>query len=145
MIQRIQSVWLLLAAVLNGLLFYFNYYKGVVMINGAEVVKHLGAKNHFPSLLVAVICIAVPLIAIFMFKNRKKQKGMVALAMVLNIGFIAVMMMHITDFNNGTPIPTDTSYQLGAVLPIISFILMILALRGINKDQKLIKSLDRLR
>lgn len=115
------------------------------MINGAEVVKHLGAKNHFPSLLVAVICIAVPLIAIFMFKNRKKQKGMVALAMVLNIGFIAVMMMHITDFNNGTPIPSDTSYQLGAVLPIISFILMILALRGINKDQKLIKSLDRLR
>jgi hypothetical protein len=54
--------------------------------------------------------------------------------------------MHIANFNSqANPAPTNGGYAFGSVLPIFSLVFLILAIRGINKDEKLVKSLDRLR
>jgi hypothetical protein len=145
MIQRKQTIWLLLAAILNALLFYFDLYRANMMENGIAVIQHLRINDHYPSLLVAIIITVLPLIAMFMYKARSRQKSLVLLSMVATIGFIALVLMRVSNYNNGTSAPVSGTYWIGAVLPVLSFILLIMALSGIRKDEKLIKSLDRLR
>jgi peptidoglycan/LPS O-acetylase OafA/YrhL len=145
MIQRIQSVWLLIAALINSGLFYFDLYRGHIITNGVDMLVHLRVNDHFPSLLLALVIVLLPFIAIFLFKNRKQQRGLAMLSIVAVIGFIALMVMRVGNFNNQSPAPTNCTYWIGAVLPIISIIFIIMAMNGIRKDEKLVKSLDRLR
>lgn len=145
MIQRIQTVWLFLAALAGAGLFYFNVHKAVVIKENAEVVEKLGAGNNFILLLLALVLIVLPLVAIFMFKNRKSQKRMAMLGIVANAGFLAAAIMLIGNITNKVPAPKDSSYLPGIVLPIVCIVFITLAIRGINKDEKLIRSQDRLR
>jgi hypothetical protein len=148
MIQRKQSIWLFIAALLNSGLLYFSVYNAHTLVNGADTEIHMrvNGPNEFLLLLLTVVLILVPLVAMFMFKNRKQQRSIIYLNIVAVIGFIAVLLMHVANFNNQTtPPPSNGGYALGAVLPVLSIIFLIMAIRGINKDEKLIKSLDRLR
>ncbi len=145
MIQRKQTIWLLIAAILNALLFYFDLYRVDAVSNGVTVTDHLRINDHYPSLLVAIVITVVPIIAMFMYKARSKQKSLVLVSMVATIGFIALVLMRVSNYNNGTSAPVTGTYWIGSILPVLSFIFLILAFSGIRKDEKLIKSLDRLR
>lgn len=145
MIQRIQSVWLLLAALLNAGLFFFDIYHAHVLINGVDTLQRIYVSGDFGLLILALVTVLLPAIAIFLFKNRKQQRSLVLLGIVANIGFIALELMKVANFNSKTPAPANGSYWIGAVLPVISVIFLFMALSGIRKDEKLIKSLDRLR
>ena len=149
MIQRIQTLWLFLASLISALLltdWYTGYvYKADVPQGFGAVVKYLRVTNHFPSLLLAVAMIVLPFIAIFFFKNRKRQRSLGVFSIVLCIAFISLSMMHIANFSNGTPPPQNGSYQAGMVIPVIALVFIILAIGGIRKDEKLVKSMDRLR
>lgn len=145
MIQRIQSVWLLLAAIVGAGLFYFSLYKYDVIQEGVEITKKLSASNNFILLLLTLIVIALPLVTIFLFKNRKSQKKMAVLSIVGQVAFIAVTLMLIGNINNEVPPPTDAGYMPGIIIPVISIVFIVMAIRGINKDEKLIRSQDRLR
>lgn len=149
MIQRIQSVWLFLAAMISGALFMpsMTLYRYIVPsgFTGGQQ-KTLNTLNHYPLLVVAVVMTVLPLVAIFMFKDRKRQRGMAVLGILACVGFIALMFMKIGSINNATPPPTGQEYGIiGSVIPVVSIIFLVLAIRGIRKDDKLIKSLDRLR
>jgi hypothetical protein len=150
MIQRIQTIWLFLAALLSGLLllnWYTGYvYKADVPEGFGATVKHLTVTEHFPSVILAVVMIAMPLIAIFMFKNRKRQKRMGLVGVLACIMFISMTLWRAEDFKkNSTPQPTGGSYEAGAIIPAVVIVLIILAISGIRKDEKLVKSMDRLR
>lgn len=145
MIQRIQSVWLLLAALCNAGLFMFDFYRVDTVLNGVSNVTHIRVNDHYPSLLIALVITVLPLVAIFLFKQRKRQRTMVVLSMVFTIGFISQMIMRSTNASNAQTGTGTASYWIGAVLPVIAIIFMFMAIRGINKDEKLVKSLDRLR
>ncbi len=145
MIQRIQSIWLLLAGLVNAGLFFFALYRAEVMQNGVAVMHELRVNDHYPSLLVALVITAMPLIAIFMFKSRTKQRNMALFSIVASAGFIASTLMRVSNFNNGTSAPVNGTYWIGSVLPVIAIILLFMAISGIRKDEKLVKSLDRLR
>lgn len=150
MIQRRQTLWLFLAALLSATLM-LNWYTGYVyqadIAQGfGIVVKDLSVRSHFPTLIIAVVMTLLPLITIFMFKNRKQQRGMVAAGLLACFSFIGVNLMRINNFNHTTaPAPANGSYQLGSVIPVVVVVFLILALRGISKDEKLVKSMDRLR
>jgi cytochrome c biogenesis factor len=101
--------------------------------------------DHYPSLLLALVIIAIPLFSIFLFKDRKKQIRISAIALVANAGFISMMLMRVNQYNQTIPTPTQGSYGIGAILPFVAVILLGLAIGGIRKDEKLVKSLDRLR
>jgi peptidoglycan/LPS O-acetylase OafA/YrhL len=145
MIQRKQTIWLFLAALCAAGLLYFDVYRANVMNGTTVVVDHLKVASHYPSLMVAVLLIILPLAAIFMFKNRKRQKGLVLGNIFATFGFISVNQMRISNYNHQVPAPTDGTYFIGTILPLIILLFLVLALRGIQKDEKLVKSLDRLR
>ncbi|XZF12972.1 DUF4293 domain-containing protein [Chitinophagaceae bacterium MMS25-I14] len=145
MIQRIQTVWLLLAALVNAVLFEVNLYTAHMVQNGADTEVKINVTGHYPTLLIAAVITLIPLIAIFLFKNRKRQRALTAFGIVATIGFIATIIMRVTNLNNSVPAPTNGSYSILSVLPVISAVFLVMAIKGIRKDEKLVKSLDRLR
>lgn len=147
MIQRIQSVYLLTSAILIGLLFllpfaeiakdgaiYLFNFKGV-LLDGA--VKTNGLV--IPVLLVMGIVLNV--LAIFSYSNRGKQVklvwGVILMLVILLVAFVYFTYLAYSGAQIG--------FKLGAVLPLIAIVLDYLAIRAINKDEALIRSIDRIR
>lgn len=146
MIQRIQSLWLFLAAMINGAVFISPLYK-YHQQNGLFMVDHVdGVRNFYPLLIVAVVITLLPLVTIFMFNNRPRQRGMTILSILSCASFLMIMFMHASNIKKATPPVTDLQYLIpGTILPAIGMVPLILAIIGIRKDEKLIRSLDRLR
>ena len=146
MIQRKQTLWLFLAALLSAGVFYFDLYTAHIMLNGAYTVFHLRTSDHFPSLLLALVMCALPLISIFMFQHRKRQVNLTMISMVATAGFIALVLWRVADFvGKQAMAPASSTYWIGSILPVISFVLLVLAIVGVRRDEKLVKSSDRLR
>lgn len=145
MIQRKQSLWLLLAALLNAGVLFFDIYRSHSMVNGVDTVNRLRVSDHFPSLLIALVMIALPFIAIFMFGNRRRQTRLAAMSIVATLAFITLSLSRVGSLGKQTPPPTDGSYWIGAIVPVIAVVFLILAIAGIRHDEKLVKSVDRLR
>jgi peptidoglycan/LPS O-acetylase OafA/YrhL len=96
-----------------------------------------------------MLVVGLALFCIFLFKNRKLQFRLTILNIFLSLAAIALQYFEVQDAANkiqsaGQQI-SSASYLPGAFLPVLIFIFLILAARGIYKDEKLIKSLDRLR
>ena len=87
----------------------------------------------------------VSLIAIFMFRNRPLQMrlGYFAIVLCILLPLVAFLLM----YNEGTALVEGTNIDdgVGIYLPVIGLISTILANRYIKKDNKLVKSMDRLR
>ena len=139
MIQRKQTLWLFIAALLNAGVLYFDLYK----VDAPALP--LRVMNHYPSLLITLVITILPLITIFMFGNRKRQISMSIVSMLATCSFITMLLTRVTNLGKLTPPPTNGSYGAGAVLPVIAIIFIILAIVGIRRDEKLVKSVDRLR
>jgi 1,4-dihydroxy-2-naphthoate octaprenyltransferase len=95
------------------------------------------------ALIIGIACLCV--IAIFLFKKRPTQARLCIISIILAIGAVALEVKNVEDFKKASPGMVKGTYQLGALLPILMIIFLIMAVRGIYKDQKLVKSLDRLR
>ena len=144
MIQRVQSIWLFLAAFVSAALFIFPLYHYTP--GGSTTSLLLDARNYYPLLLLAALMTILPMINIFMFKNRKRQKSLVWLSILSSAAFIGVMLMKIQDLKNAIPPATNDNFALpGPIVPVIAIVFLFLALSGIRKDEALIKSVDRLR
>jgi len=142
MIQRIQSVWLLLAAICGFLTTEAAIFKAIMPNNAQGLVMASNSLLLF-AIIIGISCLAV--IGIFFFKNRPTQLKLCVIGIVLAIVAVALEVKNVEDYKSATPGIVKGTYQLGALLPILMIIFLILAARGIYKDQKLVKSLDRLR
>ncbi len=141
MIQRKQSVWLLLAAVCAALMFVWPLYGGTLQ-NGT--VKYFLANSSYSLMIVIGIVAALSFFAIFLFKNRPAQMKLVWLALLADIGLTALAYFNSSRFA-GDPIFKSGGYKAVVVLPIVVFIFLILALRGIRADEKMVRNADRFR
>ena len=138
MIQRIQSLWLLLAAACAFAGFKLPYYTGNKLNDTA-----LYELNATSTLLLMVTTIAVGVLAlinIFLYKKRSLQLKLCVLGILLEAVLIFLYYREIQNF-----IPDKSTYSLTAILHIIIVLAFVLAARGINKDSKLLKESDRLR
>lgn len=141
MIQRIQSLWLLLAGAAGLLIYKMPLWKGIMQDGTLKVF--LGSEK----LLLFIIIIATSALAfttIFLFKNRKLQKSLCLLGLLLSIIIVILEFVHVEDLKVNTDFK-ENMWQIGAVLPVLMIILFILAYSGVRKDEKLVKSLERLR
>lgn len=139
MIQRIQSIWLLLAAVFSGLSFKFPFYSGnMAASDPAGFVKELTAASNILLLFLTALLVAGCFIAIFFFKNRRLQLQLTISLIVLSLINLVIYFTQIQKYVSG-------NLALTSVFSIAVPVLLLLAARGIRKDEKLIKSLDRLR
>lgn len=146
MIQRIQSLWLFLASMCNGLLFLFPLFQYNRPNPAFSPWQVESVRNHLPLLIISVVITLLPLVSIFFFGDRKKQQSMVWVSIISVFAFLGVLFMRIANIKNSTPPIGNLEYMLPGVLVVFAaLIFLILALRGIKHDEKLIRSLDRLR
>lgn len=131
MIQRIQSVWFLLAAIAC-IVFIFTPFA----ISGSLL---LTALNFIALAIMSGLTALLTLGIIFLYKNRKLQITLsrVALVMVSAIVGLGVYFALTTEGQ-------DTPY-FGAGFPVLAMAFIILAIRGVQADINLLKSMDRLR
>ncbi|OAD45760.1 DUF4293 domain-containing protein [Polaribacter atrinae] len=143
MIQRIQSIYLLLAtAVSGGLIFVFDIW--------SSIKEEIFALDLFfrDSMLLKVIPLLYLLSAIvsfatiFLFKNRKLQFVVGRLVILINL-FLLGLLIYVS-----LTLPGEVSISekgIGMFLPILVILLIVLANKAIKKDEDLVKSVDRLR
>ncbi|MBE6198088.1 MAG: DUF4293 family protein [Rikenellaceae bacterium] len=153
MIQRIQTLYLLLAAVLMSLTLFLPL---ATIVSGADeiVVKafsvdisSVGFDAPLPIYMGVLLSVAtlLPLITIFLYKRRLAQIRLCVSEIVLLVGaaaFVALYCYRLCD------ILTDyLIFTLGfaALMPVVAIIPMVLAIRAIAKDEALVRSLDRIR
>lgn len=141
MIQRVQSIWLLLAAVCGFALTQIPLFIGRLANNVTKKVIATESLLLF-ALSMGVACLA--LICIFLFKNRPLQFKLSVIGIILSIIVIGLEVWQIENFKTANTL-FKGSYYWGGLLPIAMTIFFILATRAIYKDERLVKSLDRLR
>lgn len=136
MIQRIQSLWLLLASACAFASFKFPYYSGT---NAKGLSPYeLNAAENFLLLVTTAIAGGLALFTIFLFKKRTLQLRLCVLGILLEAILIFLYYREVKTFTLGT-------YSLTAILHSIIVLAFVLAARAINKDEKLVKDSDRLR
>ena len=136
MIQRIQSIYLLLVALLGALLpFWLELWvdaAGAVVFAANEIAVSLA---FYGSAVLAAL-------AIFRFKDRKSQFVLNRLNMILNLfllGFFVYRSLNLS----GEALVSEKG--IGMLIPVFSIVFLVLANRAIKKDEDLVKSVDRLR
>ena len=136
MIQRLQTLWLLLASACAFASFKFSYYSGT---NAKGLSPYeLKANENFLLMLTTVAVGALALFTIFLFKKRGLQLRLCVLGILLEALLIFLYYREVKTFTQGT-------YSLTAILHSIIVISFFLAARGIHKDDKVVKDSDRLR
>jgi hypothetical protein len=157
MIQRIQSVYLLLASLLLSVTFFFPIaefigekdslvlyiFKVVSLVPDSQNVYDIMFVMPLLGIVVAVILLS--LITIFMFKNRNGQLKIIRLLMLLIVIMIGVIFLYFYDILETASGAIPDFVQVGAFAPLLSLVFLFLAYRGVIKDVKLIRSADRLR
>ncbi len=136
MIQRIQTLWLLLAAACAIASLKFSYYSGT---NAKGIAPYeLNGTENFLLLITSIFVGGLALVNIFLFKNRTLQLRLCVLGIFLEALLIYLYYREVGTFTAGT-------YSLTAILQMIIVLAFVLAARGINKDAKIVKDSDRLR
>lgn len=138
-IQRIQSIYLLIAAVLGAALFAFPFATAPVQQEGMLVDGAFDVNDHTGLIVLTVLVIILSFVTIFLYNNRVLQMNLGKLNIVLLLGLIGLAGYVFST------ISVATSLGLGLVVPILVLILVFLANKNIQKDEKLVRSADRLR
>lgn len=138
MIQRIQSVWLLLASVCAFVTLRLSFYSGNKIVNNQKQFFSLTANENMLLTILSVAVGIAALILIFLYKDRKMQMRLTLLDLAISLFNIYLYFRATKNFIEGR---VDWSCIFVFLIPIF----LILAARGIYCDQKLVKSMDRLR
>lgn len=136
MIQRIQSVWLLVASIVTFLSLKLSFYSGIHLpdnqyhqLNGTENLLLMGT---------TIALGVISLVTIFLYKTRVIQLRLCIVAIVLDLLLIFLYFRALANFAKG-------EYAITAAVHVIIILSLILAARAINSDEKLIRDSNRLR
>lgn len=149
MIQRIQSIYLLLAAAAAGLQFALPY--ATAPANTPATATAVFADGQFNPvdniglLGLAVLGAVLSAAAIFLFKNRSLQGRIAGLGVVASVLAVALLGLVFFNLNKDLPAGSVVSYGIGGALPVLAIVLNWLAQQAIRKDDEKVRSMDRLR
>ena len=140
MIQRIQSMWLFLAFIATLLMFFFpladisvggvNYvmkYRGIYKLSVEGLTKY---SFSYPLAIIQ-----------FLIKKRILQMRICVFSSILVIALVG-LIYYFSYFMIENP---EVSYGFASILPFIVFVLILMARNSIKKDEKLVRSVDRIR
>ena len=141
MIQRIQSVWLLLAVIAGAFTFKYPYCTGTWVKDGVQhpQIQLLAYNPSVFVLIVTVVTMVLAFLGLILFKNRKQQMMVTILALLASIGLIFVY------YNEQSTHFIYTTLALSSIFTFMIPVFLFFAIRGIYRDMKLVKSVDRLR
>ena len=136
MIQRIQTLWLLLASICAFASVKLPFYFGSLEVPGPTIT--ITPYDNFMLLVFVIATALIGLVTIFLFSNRSLQIKMCIVGLVLSLANLMHYFLYMKNFKTG-------GLSLYSILSFLVTVFFILAIRSIYKDQKLLKSLDRLR
>ncbi len=136
MLQRIQTVYLIISALVIGALYLWF----PIIINEA---KELIIDKNEPLVLGLIIgSIVLTLVSIFNFNKRQLQFVLNRLNIILNFVLLGVFVYRSLTLSGETLV---SEKGIGVLLPIISIVFLVMANKAIKRDEDLVKSVDRLR
>ena len=137
MLQRIQTVYMIIALITIGVLPMFTPLWKVGN----------GISYYFMSSMVYQIIIGMAtsliMLSILSFKKRQQQIVFNRLNIILNLILLGLFVYRSLNISGETPAVSEKG--IGMFLPIISIVMLVLANKAIKKDEDLVKSVDRLR
>ncbi len=136
MIQRIQSIYLLLAFILMSIVSFFT-----------PIYFQIDYKFIYDDLFFLILFLTsgiLSLISIFLYQNRKLQFVLNRVSILINLILLGLFIFQSTKLS-GANLKAMKGIEMGVFLPIISVILLVLANKAIQKDENLVKSVDRIR
>ena len=129
MLQRIQTIWTLLAVLAAVFLF----------ITGQDVV----ISDSIPLLnMGCIVLVIIGALSIFSFKNRKRQILLNTISIIINVLLIGVLAYWLLNLSGGIHFPEK---GIEPIFPLIAVICLLIANVYTRKDERLVKSVDRLR
>jgi hypothetical protein len=155
MIQRIQTIYLLIAAILTGMLFSGPVATCLVNdgglfeiwlsgITGTSQGETISSGQFWPVWVLAGVIMFLLLWSIFLFRRRTSQMRIVVYATILLAGLEGLIVYYIHHYASLVS-STDISYTFLVVFPLITIVLLVLAIRAIRKDELLATAYQRLR
>ncbi|MBR4536761.1 MAG: DUF4293 domain-containing protein [Bacteroidales bacterium] len=156
MIQRIQSVFLLVAAIVTIILLFIpigDIYTAEAQYTFSSFNVHLpDGKAVMSTLYIAltlIVSACISIYAIFKYKDRMKQTRIVSLNMLIFLIAVMMMIWLFPDFifqRKGLMQDGDVfRFNYWIMIFVIPPVCMFLANRFIRKDERLVRSADRLR
>lgn len=138
MIQRQQTLWLILSTAAALFSFFYPFVTGKGISKGLETDMAIRGDSSFLLLIFTVASTALSAIIIFLYKDRKMQLRLCGLGLLLSLVMILLYILEMQKLSKST-------LALFAVLPFLVLAGYVMAFRHIRKDEKLVKSLDKLR
>ena len=144
MLQRIQTLYLFISAILSSIVIYMvPLWKSHEGIEIFETDVLLSDDWRLVSIAIAFILSGfLSLLSIFIFKNRSRQIGLNRFNIVINFYLLGIIVYYLLTLPGESQI---SEKGIGVFIPIIVIVLLALANKSIIKDEKLVKSVDRLR
>ena len=152
MVQRIQSLFLLLSAIATGLM-TFTPLLDIEAANGesgilfANAVKSAGAGEVLlpclPLLILICLITLISIITIFLYKKRMLQMRLTVYNMILMVGLIG--LGYYFAHQGANELSGHLNLVFYTIMPIVSFILSYLAWRGVRRDYLMLKAVERIR
>ncbi|HEY4617615.1 MAG TPA: DUF4293 domain-containing protein [Flavobacterium sp.] len=137
MIQRIQTIYLILAFVVTGILpFLFPLW---TMNDGKD---YFFMQNQVYVILLG-LSTSLTVLTIVSYKKRQNQFVMGRLNIILNLILLGLFVYRSLNLSGETVLVSEKG--IGMFLPIVAIVLLVLANKAIKKDEDLVKSVDRLR
>ena len=144
MIQRIQTLYLLIAGLISGgLIFVFSLWteKSGKVLTAPDLISS-------SSILIKTILFAflisslLSIVTIFLFKDRHLQFVLGRINMLINFYLLGVLIYVSQTLSGETAV---SEKGIGMFIPVIVILLLVMANKAIKKDEDLVKSVDRLR
>ena len=171
MIQRVQTLWLALAVLLSIAMFFFPlaifsfHYKEFTIDGVYRLIPSQGSLTQtniaWSSLITNVLVGIISLITIFLYSNRGLQRKVLAFAFLIALIEIALnyfwqmdagLKEAVTAICKGTPEIIQSTidnakatWGFGMFFPVAQLVFFVFALRGIRKDEAIVRSADRIR
>jgi len=136
MIQRVQTLWMILAAFAVFLTIKFSFYSGTLVLDNS--FHEVTATDNFLILILTSALGTGIIINIFLYKHRSIQMRIILAAIVAECLIIYMYIRQTNKFSAG-------NFNLWSALHLIIILFLIFATKGIYNDSKLIKESNRLR
>ncbi len=150
MIQRKQTIWLLIASLIILLTLFIPYGIHMESPSASNTIAEtdLNAKSTVVLLALTIVSALFSFFIIFLFNNRKLQMKLCWVAVLIALSVLGYQLFNASQTAMGNKLVVGilgSKIYLGVLVPILSVFFIMLGYTGIKKDEKLIRDSDRLR
>jgi hypothetical protein len=129
MLQRIQTIWILLSVLAAAFLYITG--QDVEVFGNAPIIS-----------VSSIVLVLIGAFSLFSFKNRKRQIMLNNISIIINALLIGILVYWVQNLSGGIDFPEK---GIEPIFPLIAVICLFIANIFIKKDERLVKSVDRLR